>query len=631
MSNYLQWLCFAAATSGAAPDAEKKIASNMHWVDIAIVVFYLCVIVSIGFIIKRIATSKLDNYYLAGRNMPWWLLGMAGCSSYMDMTGTMAMIGALYYLGLKSIWMTHIFWGWLIIAGYMAFQAKWIRRSGVMTFAEWNETRYGKNKDAEMARLAAATFLLLLMVFNLTFIAVGIGKFAEQFLPLQQFYFLSPQQQASILVFAVIGAYVTLGGFMGVIITDIMQTTLIGIGAVILTFYIFSNHIAVDLSTQAPGWSSMALSWSLWDNLTTLAPDAYHKYTLFGPMLLCGFTWLIFRVLAGPNVWDFQFFLTARSPRDAALAGAMWTVGYNLRWIIAIAFMVLGLVWLKHEPGFDAEKVMPMVINKIPVGVKGYFIAILLAALISMLNAMVNVTSSVVLNDFLKRYLLKNLPEKTLVRYGQLASGGVLVVALAASFCFSNILSAWETMIFVVVTMILVPATMRWHWWRFSARAFVFGMIATAAFIIVQKIFLAILMVRNDFSPSTLNLIPMIELAVNVIVSFVLCLIIGFICKPPEMDILVKFYAHVNPFGFWKPVREVAIERGLVKRGDKTPYLDALNLILVCAFQMLLAMIPFYAFLRDWTGCYMSVCLTLVLMFILYFTWYKILPARDEK
>lgn len=82
----------------------------MHWIDISIIIFYLCVILSIGFIVKKMATSRLDNYYLAGRNMPWWLLGMAGCSSYIDMTGTMAMIGALYYLGLKSIWMTHIFW-----------------------------------------------------------------------------------------------------------------------------------------------------------------------------------------------------------------------------------------------------------------------------------------------------------------------------------------------------------------------------------------------------------------------------------------------------------------------------------------------------------------------------------------
>jgi len=507
--------------------------------------------------------------------------------------------------------MTHIFWGWLIIAGYMAYQAKWIRRSGVMTFAEWNETRYGKNKDADMARLAAASFLLLLMIFNLIYVAVGIGKFAEEFLPFTR-------EQSTFMVFAVVGIYVTLGGFLGVIITDVMQTILIAIGAVILTFFIFSNNIAVDLATQAPGWSSIGLSWHLWDNFTTLAPQGYHHYYLFGPMLLYGFTWMIFRILAGPNVWDFQFFLTARSSRDAALAGGMWTVGYTLRWIIAIAFMILGISFFSQKPGFDAEKIMPMVINHIPVGVKGFFIAILLASLISMLNAMINVTSSVVLNDFLKVYFLKNYPEKRLVRFGQLASGIVMIVALIASFSFENIISAWETMIFVIVTMILVPATMRWHWWRFSARAFVYGMIASAAFIIFQKLFLT-------------NISMTQSLGLNISASLVLCLIIGYMNKPPEMDVLVKFYAHVKPFGFWNPVRIAAIEQGLVKQGDKTPYLDALNLLIICVFQFSLAMIPFYAFLRNWTNFYLSVCLTLVLTFILYFTWYKILPSRDEK
>lgn len=68
----------------------------------------------------------------------------------------MAMVGALFYLGLKALWATHIFWGWFIICFCMAFQAKWIRRSGVMTFAEWNETRFGATRDAEAARVAAA-------------------------------------------------------------------------------------------------------------------------------------------------------------------------------------------------------------------------------------------------------------------------------------------------------------------------------------------------------------------------------------------------------------------------------------------------------------------------------------------
>ena len=494
-------------------------STHLHWIDLTIILSYLSLIVATGFVVKRMATLRLDNYYLAGRNMPWWLLGLAGCSSYIDMTGTMAMIGALYYLGLKSIWMTHIFWGWLIIAGYMAYQAKWIRRSGVMTFAEWNETRYGKNRDAEIARLAAASFLLLLMVFNLIFVAVGVGKFAGEFLP------FSPAV-STLLVFGVVGVYVTLGGFFGVIITDIMQTVLIAVGAVILTYYVFNNHIAVDVAAQPPGWNSAGLSWTLWDNFKDLAPPAYHHYYLFGPLLLYGFSWLIFRVLAGPNVWDFQLFLTARSPRDAALTGGMWTVGYTMRWIIAIGFMVLGFSLLSEKAGFDTEKIMPMVLSKFPVGVKGYFMAILLAALISLLNAMINVTSSVVLNDFLKIYFLKNFPEKTLVRFGQLASCAVLLVAYLSSFFFKDIVSAWETMIFMVVTMILVPATMRWHWWRFSARAFVYGLAATAAFIIVQKIALPGMGVAS--------------LGLNIAASLVICLVLGFVSRPPEMDILLE-------------------------------------------------------------------------------------------
>ena len=120
----------------------------------------------------------------------------------------------------------------------------------------------------------------------------------------------------------------------------------------------------------------------------------------------------------------------------------------------------------------------------------------------------------------------------------------VLLVAYLASFSFTHIVSAWETMIFVVVTMILVPATLRWHWWRFSARALVYSMAATAAFIIFQK--------------AALPNVSMVQsLGVNIAASLVISLTIGFLTKPPEMDVLVAFYAHVNPFGLWKPVRDV--------------------------------------------------------------------------
>jgi SSS family solute:Na+ symporter len=74
---------------------------NLHPVDLAIIVVYLLGVVMIGFVVRKRATKKLDSFYLADRNVPWWMLGLSGCSSYIDIGGTMSMIGLIFYLGLK--------------------------------------------------------------------------------------------------------------------------------------------------------------------------------------------------------------------------------------------------------------------------------------------------------------------------------------------------------------------------------------------------------------------------------------------------------------------------------------------------------------------------------------------------
>lgn len=584
---------------------------QLHPIDLVIIAAYLLLNALIGVYIQKRATKQVDSYFLADRNVPWWMLGLSGCSSYIDIGGTMALVGAMFYLGLKSIWMTHIFWGWLIICFYMAFQAKYIRRSGVMTFAEWNKTRFGDTRDAEYARIAAATFLLVLMVFNLMFMAVGTGKFAEEFLPFTRW-------QSALIVFGVVGIYVTLGGFVGVILTDVFQTILIAIGAIILTVLAFNEGTGTEfLTMRDSGWSSLAPVWTLWPTYLQETPASYQHYNAFGPMLLAGFGWLIFRVLAGPNVWDFQFFLATKSPRDASLAAGTWTVGYSLRWIIACAFLTLGIVYLGPSAGFDAEKIMPLVLKRLPIGMQGVFMAVLLAALMSTLSAMINVTSSVVTNDFLGRYFAKNHSQKRLVRLGQLASVGAITLGFVFSLSFKDIVSAWETMIFIIVTMILVPATFRWHWWRFSAKAFVWSMIGTATFIVAQKVF------GPEWS--------IVEtLAVDTIASFLITVVIGFRSDPTDMEVLVKFYSRVRPFGFWKPVRLEAERRGLVPVNDPMPRIDILNGILTVFFQVSLALVPFYLFLRQWALMSFWIGITLTLGVILYFTWYKNLPSPEE-
>ena len=260
---------------------------------------------------------------------------------------------------------------------------------------------------------------------------------------------------------------------------------------------------------------------------------------------------------------------------------------------------------------------MPHVLMRLPVGLQGMFMAVLLAALMSTLSSMINVTSSIITNDFLKRYVQRDMSQIKLVRFGQLASIGVIVIAFVFSLSFENIVSAWETMIFVVVTMILAPATMRWHWWRFSALAFVWGMIVSATLIILQK----------EFFPAWS---AGASLATDTLLSAAATIGIGFFTKPTDMEVLVKFYSKVRPFGFWKPVRLEAERRGLVPVNDPMPKIDMLNGFITMFFQIGLALVPFYMFLRQWGPMAGTLAGVLVLSVILYFTWYKNLPSPDE-
>ena len=580
-------------------------------VDLVIIGVYLACIIAMGFWVKKRATQGLASYFLAGRSIPWWMLGLSGCSSYIDIGGTMAMVGCLYYLGLKGLWATHIWWGWFIICFYMAFQAKWIRRSGVMTFPEWNQTRFGTGRGVESARAAASTFLLLLMIFNLMYIAVGVGKFAEKFLPL-------PRWQSALLVFASVGLYVTAGGFFGVIYTDMLQTALIAVGAVILAFMVFGDPATADFAAQKPeAWTSLAPTWTLWDGFLNETPESYQHFYPLGPVLLASSFWCLFRVLAGPNVWDFQFFLTTRSPRDAALAAGTWTVGYSLRWIIGCAFLVLGITYLGPSAAQDAENIIPLVLGKLGLGVRGLFLAILLAALMSTLDAMINVTSSVITNDFLGRYFARRSSEKALVRIGQIASVGALILAFVISLAFKDVVEIWETMIFSIVTIILVPATFRWHWWRFGPLGFVWGMAGSVCVILLQKL------LWPDLSPHG-------ALAVDTAGCLAVTLVAGLLTPPAPMDVLVRFYARIRPFGFWGPVRKAAVEQGLVPAGDRMPAIDALNGILTMVFQFALAAIPFCAILRLWPQALSWAVVMAVLAVVLYFTWYRNLPSREE-
>src|SRR5690349_15422636 len=113
--------------------------------DISIIVGYLVITILIGFIMHSRASRSLKNYFLGGNELPWYMLGLSNASGMFDISGTMWMVTLLFVYGLKSVWIP---WLWPVFNQIflMMYLSAWLRRSNVLTGAEWIQTRFGTGR-----------------------------------------------------------------------------------------------------------------------------------------------------------------------------------------------------------------------------------------------------------------------------------------------------------------------------------------------------------------------------------------------------------------------------------------------------------------------------------------------------
>src|SRR5574340_1145146 len=125
----------------------------MHPIDYLVLLVYFAAMIGVGFYFQRRAAKDLDSYFLGGKSMHWAALAMSGAIGNYDIGGTMWIVTLIVLLGMKSMW-NHWMWGFLMGAFFMAYMGKWVRRSNVMTGAEWMVTRFGSARDGQVARLS---------------------------------------------------------------------------------------------------------------------------------------------------------------------------------------------------------------------------------------------------------------------------------------------------------------------------------------------------------------------------------------------------------------------------------------------------------------------------------------------
>jgi Na+/proline symporter len=579
--------------------------TGLGTLDLTIVAVYLGAMIAIGFFSQRLAARGVDSYFLGERRMPWWMLAASGSSSYWDITGTMWIVSLLCILGMKAMWLQWI-WGFPLPVFFAAFMGRWINRSKVLTAAEWMKTRFGEDAAGQSARSAYAALAVVTVVSFLAYDAVGMGKFGEQYLPFSR-------NVCAVLILGLTGLYIVFGGFRSLIMTELVQTVIMSIGAVVIAYLGF-RHVNLGALSQklAGSWFSLSISWKDPAFVET-------EFFLFGALTMAWVGKGLLLCFGGPEqLYDFQRFLSARDERDASKLGLLWGALHTLRWPMAMGIAVL---FLSGVTGVgDTEQVMPAVIkNFLPVGVRGLVLAALLAAFMSTFNSTVNAGASYLVVDIYKKYVNKGASQKQLVRASYISSLLLILSGILIGMTATSIHRIFQWIMAALGAGVLLPNFLRWYWWRLNGWGFTAGVAAGMLASLVQAALFASAPLYVYFP-----VIAGIGLAASIAVSY--------LTPPTDEEVLVDFYLTVQPAGLWRPVLKKVRQLRPGFRKETRFRHDLLNVAVGIPWLFSLWVSTMYLVGRKYQTAGLFFAAAVLLSVVLYFTWYKPLSkAKGRK
>lgn len=592
---------------------------KLSLLDQIIVVVYLLTIMGIGFAMKRRAARGMTAYFLGGRQLPWWALAMSGSSSYFDITGTMWIVSLFILLGLKGMWV-HWLWGFPITAFYLAYMGKWIRRSGVLTGAEWMYTRFGRGREGDLARLAYTIFAVLTITALLGYGAIGMGKFGAVFLPFEPF-------TCSVLILCVTGLYVVAGGLHGIVRVEIVQTIVLSTGAIMFAVTGWRHFDAAKLAAKVPeGWHSILPSMHPTELQGVVSGGT--DFSLFGALVAVWLAKGLLLCLSGPEqLFDFQRFLAARDARDASKLGALWGVIHTLRWPFTMAIAVMAIIGI-GDPALDAalrkdpEAALPLIIGAmLPHGLVGFMLAALLSGFLATFSSTVNGGAAYLVKDIYQRYLNPQADQRTLIRASYVASALLIVTGLVISRLGTSINTAFMWIFGTLAAGILPANVLRWYWWRLNGWGYAAGIFGGMALSLGQV-----------FGDTYLWRTPLplyIGFPVIALASTVVSVVVALLTKPTDESTLARFYETVQPAGAWGRVKASVLAANPQFRREAPFARDALNTFLSLVAICALYVATLYLILHRYEVAFACFGTTIALGVVLFFTWYRKLPAPE--
>lgn len=533
--------------------------------DWAVLALYFALSLGIGLYYTRRASRSTIEFFVSGRNLPWWLAGTSMVATSFSVDTPLLVTGWVRTGGIQQNWM----WWCFVMQGMLAvfFFAKLWRRSEVMTDVEFTELRYA-GRSASVLRGFRAIYL--------TFYANGLtmGWTSLAMLIVFAEVFSVGKELALALSVLITLLYAVLAGLWGVVVTDLFQFVWAMVGAVVLACFAVDAVGGLDAMVTALGAGEAGVSAGAPAMDAAAAAAAGGAATVGSagagaPSRLLAFLpefsgagefWTtplaLFLVMVTVQWWSsknadggsvvIQRIVASKDEREALL-GTLWfqVANYALRpwpWILtALASLIL------YPELENAEVAYPrLMVDLLPAGLLGVMLASLIAAFMSTIVSYINLSAAYLVNDFYRRFVVRRASERHYVLASRVASVCAVLLGGAIGYFATSISGLFQLLLEFGAGIGLVYIA-RWFWWRVNAWSEIAAMLTSSL--------LTVLLRYSTWWGGPPFTFPQIVL-LNVLGSLSVWISVTLLTKPTPMAKLVEFYRKVRPPGWWGPVRK---------------------------------------------------------------------------
>ena len=532
--------------------------STLDILDWLIVIAYMLLTMGLGMYLSRRASTSLEEFFISGRSLPWWLAGVSMAATTFSIDTPLYVAGVVGNRGIAGNWEWWAFGFGHVMLIYV-FARLW-RRSEIVTDAELIELRYGGRPAAVLRGVKAFLFAVPINCIGIGYTMLATVKIvgalgiwtALGFEEGDAVLGMDPKLLTVIGVATVVLIYTGFAGLWGVVVTDFFQFFLALLGGLLVAYFAVSSpeigglRNLVDAAQERTSFDVMAFVPLTWDSEQWLGVgwSAFAGISATTFVAYIFLQWWTFRRSDGGGEF-IQRLAAARSEDDAVKAAWLFNVmHYIVRtwpWVlVALAALVL------YPDLTDKELGYPMLmLDYLPTGLLGIVVASLFAAFMSTVSTQINWGASYIVNDLYRRFLKPEATQPELIRAGRIASLVITIVGAAAAF-FSDSVGEVFRLVIAIGTGPGVVLILRWFWWRINAWAELAAMLA--GFFVGFFTTLVPVIAIADFG---------LRLFVIVGITTVVWVSVMFATAPEADETLRRFYEKVRPAGpGWVAIRK---------------------------------------------------------------------------